>query len=36
MAKSRWEIENHGFNAAKNQHQLEHVPHHHHITTTAS
>jgi hypothetical protein len=30
MAKSRWEIENQGFNEAKNQHQLEHVPHHHH------
>jgi len=29
MAKSRWEIENQGFNEAKNQHQLEHVPHHH-------
>ena len=29
MAKSRWEIENQGFNAAKNQHQLEHIPHHH-------
>jgi Transposase DDE domain len=30
MAKSRWEIENHGFNEAKNQHELEHIPHHHH------
>ena len=30
MAKSRWEIENQGFNEAKNQHQLEHIPHHHH------
>ena len=29
MAKSRWEIENQGFNAAKNQHQLEHIAHHH-------
>ena len=29
MAKSRWEIENQGFNEAKNQHQLEHIPHHH-------
>ena len=29
MAKSRWEIENQGFNAAKNQHQLEHICHHH-------
>jgi hypothetical protein len=30
MAKSRWEIENLGFNEAKNQHALEHIPHHHH------
>jgi hypothetical protein len=30
MAKSRWEIENQGFNEAKNQHQLEHICHHHH------
>jgi Transposase DDE domain len=30
MAKSRWEIENQGFNEAKNQHALEHIPHHHH------
>lgn len=30
MAKSRWEIENQGFNEAKNQHELEHIPHHHH------
>lgn len=30
MAKSRWEIENQGFNEAKNQHQLEHISHHHH------
>ena len=29
MAKSRWEIENQGFNVAKNQHALEHIPHHH-------
>jgi hypothetical protein len=29
MAKSRWEIENQGFNAAKSQHQLEHICHHH-------
>lgn len=29
MAKSRWEIENQGFNEAKNQHQLEHICHHH-------
>jgi hypothetical protein len=29
MAKSRWEIENQGFNEAKIQHQLEHIPHHH-------
>ena len=29
MAKSRWEIENQGFNEAKNQHALEHVHHHH-------
>ena len=28
MAKSRWEIENQGFNEAKNQHDLEHIPHH--------
>ena len=30
MAKSRWEIENQGFNEAKIQHELEHIPHHHH------
>jgi hypothetical protein len=30
MAKSRWEIENQAFNEAKNQHQLEHISHHHH------
>ena len=29
MAKSRWEIENQGFNEAKTQHDLEHIPHHH-------
>jgi len=29
MAKSRWEIENQGFNEAKNQHGMEHIPHHH-------
>ena len=29
IAKSRWEIENQGFNVAKNQHALEHVHHHH-------
>jgi hypothetical protein len=29
MAKSRWEIENQGFNEAKNQHALEHIHHHH-------
>lgn len=29
MAKSRWEIENQGFNEAKSQHELEHIPHHH-------
>ena len=29
MAKSRWEIENQGFNVSKNQHALEHVHHHH-------
>lgn len=28
MAKSRWEIENQGFNEAKNQHELEHIAHH--------
>jgi len=27
-AKSRWEIENHGFNDAKNRHDLEHICHH--------
>jgi hypothetical protein len=29
MAKSRWEIENQGFNEAKNFHGLEHLCHHH-------
>lgn len=29
MAKSRWEIENQGFNEAKNRHGLEHIRHHH-------
>jgi hypothetical protein len=29
MAKSRWEIENQGFNDAKNRHGLEHLCHHH-------
>jgi hypothetical protein len=29
MAKSRWEIENQGFNEAKNHHGLEHIAHHH-------
>lgn len=29
LAKSRWEIENQGFNDAKNRHGLEHVCHHH-------
>jgi hypothetical protein len=29
MAKSRWEIENQGFNDAKNQYGLEHICHHH-------
>jgi hypothetical protein len=28
-AKSRWEIENQGFNDAKNRHGLEHICHHH-------
>ncbi len=28
MAKSRWEIENQGFNDAKNHHQMEHICHH--------
>jgi hypothetical protein len=29
MAKSRWEIENQGFNEAKSHHGLEHIAHHH-------
>lgn len=29
MAKSRWEIENQGFNDAKNRYGLEHISHHH-------
>jgi hypothetical protein len=29
MAKSRWEIENQGFNEAKNRHGFEHLCHHH-------
>ena len=29
MAKSRWEIENQGFNEAKTFHGLEHLCHHH-------
>jgi hypothetical protein len=29
MAKSRWEIENEGFNDGKSRHGLEHIPHHH-------
>ncbi|MEX0890633.1 MAG: transposase [Gemmatimonadota bacterium] len=29
MAKSRWAIENHGFNDAKNRYGLAHIPHHH-------
>lgn len=28
IAKSRWEIENEGFNEAKTYHGLEHIPHH--------
>jgi hypothetical protein len=28
IAKSRWEIENQGFNEAKNLHELEHIAHH--------
>jgi len=30
MAKSRWEIENQGFNDGKNRYGLEHLGHHHH------
>ncbi len=29
VAKSRWEIENQGFNDAKNRYHLEHIRHHH-------
>jgi hypothetical protein len=29
MAKSRWEIENQGFNDAKNRYGLRHICHHH-------
>jgi hypothetical protein len=29
IAKSRWEIENQGFNDAKNRHGIEHIAHHH-------
>lgn len=29
MAKSRWEVENQGFNDAKNRYGFEHIPHHH-------
>lgn len=29
MAKSRWEIENEGFNEGKTRHALEHITHHH-------
>jgi hypothetical protein len=29
LAKSRWEIENHGFNDGKTRHGMEHIPHHH-------
>lgn len=28
MAKSRWEIENHGFNDGKNRYGMEHIRHH--------
>ncbi len=28
MAKSRWELENHGFNDAKTRHGMEHICHH--------
>lgn len=27
-AKSRWQIENHGFNEARSRHGLEHICHH--------
>jgi hypothetical protein len=29
MAKSRWEVENQGFNDAKNRYGFAHIPHHH-------
>lgn len=29
LAKSRWEIENHGFNDGKTRHGIEHLRHHH-------
>jgi len=29
LAKSRWQIENYGFNDGKNRYGLEHLPHHH-------
>jgi hypothetical protein len=29
MAKSRWEIENQGFNDGKNRYGMEHICHHH-------
>jgi hypothetical protein len=29
MAKSRWHIENEGFNDAKNRYGLKHIRHHH-------
>jgi hypothetical protein len=29
LAKSRWEIENEGFNEAKTRHGMEHICHHH-------
>ncbi len=35
MAKSRWSIENHGFNDAKNRHGLAHIAHHHPTSVVA-
>ena len=29
LAKSRWEIENQGFNDGKNRHGMQHITHHH-------
>jgi len=29
FAKSRWEIENEGFNDGKTRHGMEHLTHHH-------